>query len=56
MNGVTAVAGVTAMLDTGTTLIYGPTADVAAFHAQIPGATFDGTTKLWSSEFYYYVI
>ena len=51
MNGVTVVTGATAIVDTGTTYIKAPTANVAAYHAQIPGATYDSATKLWSGAY-----
>jgi len=43
VNGASAgLAGRTAILDTGTTLIIAPPADAAAVHALIPGAASDG--------------
>ncbi len=38
-NGVVAVSSRGAVIDTGTTVIYGPSSDVSAFYAKYPGAT-----------------
>lgn len=38
-NGQAAVSNRGAIIDTGTTVVYGPTADVSAFYAKYPGAT-----------------
>ncbi len=38
-NGVATVSNRGAIIDTGTTTIYAPTADAAAFYAKYPGAT-----------------